>query len=253
MRLCIAAIALSLLSALAFPASAQTLYRARTPTIGCVSQRAAAALSSNDPRMGDPGWVNYVMNDGQCVQVTPRSEWSLIARSGTVSLMQNVVPGSSAQFYIPRAAMVALGEQTPRPTTSPAPAQGTRWTATSETALAITGDITFSPTRITFKNGRSINLQYVGPVTVPDFTGGKATADLYRVTSTNNPVMLGGNYLCGRTAPRWVTVRSPPKLTAVDIDPKALDVYETAQPPPEGGNCANFNYDAGAAPKTLSR
>lgn len=241
MKLRIAA-AVALIS-LAHPALSQTpLYQARAPTVGCASERAARALSAGDSRMADPGWVQFVMTDGHCVRITSASQWSLVAQSGTLLLMRNVVPGTGAQFYIPAAALTALGGPAAQP--APAPGSATRWTARSHTALAITGDITFSPTKIVFGRGRSIDLQYVGPVTIPDFVGGKASAELYRVTSNTNPVLIGGNYLCGKSPPRWITIRPLEKYTDADTDLKALDVYD-GPAPPQGGSCANYNFDAG--------
>lgn len=236
----VAAAGISLLGIRAAPA--QPVYQARLPTYACVSGRATAALTGNDPRMSDPGWVNYVMSDGQCVQVTPDSQWSLVRPNGSLLLLRNLVPGTGAQFYFSRAAMTVLGPS-PRPATPPLPPPA-RWTAVSGTALSVTGSITVSPARITFANGRFIDVRFEGQVTVPDFVGQSVPAQLYRVTSRTNPALLRGNRLCGANPPQWITIRDLPRATGAEGAPKALDVYDTAQPPPAGGSCANYNYDA---------
>ena len=96
-------------------ADAQALYQAREPTVACINPRATAALTSNDPRRGDPGWINYVMQDGRCVQITPASRWELV-KPGPIMLMRNVVPGTGAEFYIASGALAAL-----QPVRVPAP------------------------------------------------------------------------------------------------------------------------------------
>lgn len=71
------------------------------------------------------------------------------------------------------------------------------WTAYSQTAMSITGDVTFSPTQMTFSNRTSIGLALA-----------KHTAqyDLYRVRGTANPRLLRGNTLCGPKAPGYLAV-----------------------------------------------
>ena len=114
---------LAILAALALAGSsrsvaAQTLFQVREPTIGCSTPRAAAALSGSDPRRNDPGWVDYVMRDGRCVQITPASRWALVA-PGPEMLMRNVVPGDGQTFYIPGHDLLALSRQPAAPPRPP--------------------------------------------------------------------------------------------------------------------------------------
>jgi hypothetical protein len=78
---------------------------------------------------------------------------------------------------------------------------GEKWEAVSTTAMAITGDLIFSPDRITFGNGKSLPLAPSG--TVPTFSAPmeSVNATLYRVTTPADPVLLHGNRLCGGRAP----------------------------------------------------
>jgi hypothetical protein len=69
-------------------------------------------------------------------------------------------------------------------------------------AMAITGDVTLPPDRITFANHKSFPLAPAG--TVPEFAAPmeRVSATLYRVTAPDDPVLLHGNRLCeGRARP----------------------------------------------------
>jgi hypothetical protein len=83
---------------------------------------------------------------------------------------------------------------------SAAPAQkaAAHWEALTSTALAITGDILLSESRITFENGASLELAYVGivPDVVPDLPKG-TLARIYRVVHPQVLVLLHRNRLCG--------------------------------------------------------
>jgi hypothetical protein len=91
-------------------AAAQPSYEARQATFGCATERAALALTNtSDPRLSDQGFVDYVRQDGHCVQITPASRWAVLRRAGRLLLVQNVVPGTRAQFYVPAIDMGPVG------------------------------------------------------------------------------------------------------------------------------------------------
>lgn len=71
-----------------------------------------------------------------------------------------------------------------------AAAGAVKWSASSTTALSITGDITVGDRRITFANGQSIGLKPVAGV-----------PRLFTIEPCENPVLLNGNYLCGSDQP----------------------------------------------------
>jgi hypothetical protein len=119
------------------------------------------------------------------------------------------------------------------------------WTATSTTSLSITGNIRVTPTSMTFQNGKSIAIQDAGTVTLKSpITGEVTQGQLYRVTSQTNPALLQGTTLCGRSGPKWIVIVKTKPMGA-DVDPRSVMIYETAQKPPAGSNCAIYNYDAG--------
>ncbi len=124
-------------------AFAQRQYQAKGQTIGCATARATAALSGSDFRRSDPNWVTFVMNDGQCVVITPASRWAAIT-FGSEMLMRNVVPGDGRQFYIPA---VDLKELFPK---APAPA--------SARATSTNGQETFTVGRVGHAN-RTLNVE----------------------------------------------------------------------------------------------
>ena len=69
-------------------------------------------------------------------------------------------------------------------------AAGAKWTAASTTAMAITGDITVEPDRVTFGNGRSIGLKPVA-----------GEARLFTIEPPENPQLLNGNFICSTAKP----------------------------------------------------
>jgi hypothetical protein len=122
---------------------------------------------------------------------------------------------------------------------------GEKWMAVSTTALAITGDVTFSPDRIAFGNGKSLPLAPAGAAPGFDWSG-KKTATLYRVTAPADPVLLHGNHLCGQPV-TFIAVWKP-DLVGSDIDPRSMAAFSgSARPAVAGGPgfCGTYNYEAG--------
>ena len=71
------------------------------------------------------------------------------------------------------------------------------WTPISRTAQTITGRVTFTPAVITFQNGTSLPLARGGQMLFrPEAKKRKVMADLYKVTSPDDPVLENGNKLC---------------------------------------------------------
>ena len=71
------------------------------------------------------------------------------------------------------------------------------WTPISRTAQTITGRVTFTPSEITFQNGKSLPLVRGGQMLFrPEAKQKKVMAHLYRVTAPDDPVLQNGNKLC---------------------------------------------------------
>ena len=78
--------------------------------------------------------------------------------------------------------------------TAPAPEN---WTPIGRTTQTITGRVTFTPAEITFQNGKSLPLAHGGQMLFrPEAKKRKVMADLYKVTSPDDPVLENGNKLC---------------------------------------------------------
>jgi hypothetical protein len=115
------------------------------------------------------------------------------------------------------------------------------WTAYSKTAESITGNVTFSPDRITFGNGKSLPLAVAGTVAGFETLGRRGQSTRFRVTSPDDPVLLNGNRLCGGRTPVPVTFiivtqlpPQPPSIPALHV----LDVFSGT-----GSSCGNYNFE----------
>jgi hypothetical protein len=80
-----------------------------------------------------------------------------------------------------------------------------RWIAYSKTAVAITGNVTYSRQSIKFANGKTLALTAPKKVTVEN-DGEPVKATFYRVNG--NPVLKNGNRLCGKRA-TFIAVFTP--------------------------------------------
>jgi len=85
-----------------------------------------------------------------------------------------------------------------------APPRTERWSATSSTAMGITGDITLSPTVLTAA-GKRFPLAVAEDVKDFGSDTGPQAARILRVTSPINPVLKNGNKLCTGQV-RWIAV-----------------------------------------------
>ncbi|MGA1799097.1 hypothetical protein VH567_09985 [Sphingomonas sp. 4RDLI-65] len=100
---------------------------------------------------------------------------------------------------------LALAGASLLPAAASARAGEERWSATSTTAMAITGDITLSPTRL-MAAGKVFPLAVVADVTTFGTARGPQAARLLRITKRVNPVLRNGNRLCGAAPVRWIAV-----------------------------------------------
>jgi hypothetical protein len=132
---------------------------------------------------------------------------------------------------------------------------GEPWKAYSMTAISITGDITFSPDRITFGNGKSLPLAAAG--SVPGFKGddGKqVNATLFRVTAPDDPVLLSGQRLCGGHGPQpviFIVAWTRERRFSADPDLRTMAAFSgSARPTGAGGPgfCGTYNYQPRGTP-----
>ena len=131
----------------------------------------------------------------------------------------------------------AIAQTTPTPET---------WTPVGRMAQTITGRVTFSPSEITFQNGKSLPLARGGQMLLrPEAKMRKVMVDLYRVTSPDDPALENGNKLCKGKSVAYLIVWKSEKV-GNEADPRALAPF--SGPKISAGSpddCGRYNYDAG--------
>ncbi|MEZ5670796.1 MAG: hypothetical protein R3F55_25855 [Alphaproteobacteria bacterium] len=118
--------------------------------------------------------------------------------------------------------------------------EGRSWQAYSSIAMAITGDITTTPTAIVFGNGASLAVQAVqqGVPGLWGFESAPGPATVLQVVPPANPVLLEGNTLCGMQ-PTYIT------LAVVADGSLAMTVYGGSAVPTSSQSddvCAIYYY-----------
>jgi hypothetical protein len=114
-------------------ARADALVHVKSQIYGCEKAIAARALNNpTNPRHSDPAWIAYVMGDGQCVKITPQSQWAVMGadENGVTLLSYRGTIGRPGSFYVPTASIDFAAADAPPATapplsgqTVPAPAQ----------------------------------------------------------------------------------------------------------------------------------
>ena len=120
------------------------------------------------------------------------------------------------------------------------------WTPIGRMAQTITGRVTFSPSEITFQNGKSLPLAPGGQMLFrPEPKKKKVMVDLYRVTSPDDPVLENGNKLCKGKPVAYLIVWKSEKV-GNEADPRTLAPF--SGPKISAGSpddCGRYAYDAG--------
>ena len=120
------------------------------------------------------------------------------------------------------------------------------WAPVGHLAQTITGRVTFSPTEIKFQNGKSLSLtQGAQMLFRPEPKGKKVTADLFRVTQPDDPVLENGNKLCrGKPVAYLIVWKSEKTGTAAaprNLAPFSGAKFSAGSP----DDCGRYTYDAG--------
>ena len=154
------------------------------------------------------------------------------ARPGTYTLTARCTPGPGSPYATSTGAFhVSAAPQ--------------RWTATSSTALAITGDLAFTPKTIAFAGGRNIAIRYLksvsGHVSFVGEVHGDSRAALYRVTSSADPTLRSGDRFCGQR-PTFISLMRARSASGTVV---FVSVYSGATEPsgrPSDRLCAGYTY-----------
>ena len=127
--------------------------------------------------------------------------------------------------------------------TAPAPES---WMPISRTAQTITGRVTFATPEIKFQNGKLLSLAPGGQMLFrPEPKMKKVMADLFKVTSPDNPLLENGNTLCKGKPVAYLLVWKPER-TGNEADPRTLAPFsgpEFMVGSPD--DCGRHIYDAG--------
>ena len=120
------------------------------------------------------------------------------------------------------------------------------WAPVGHLAQTVTGRVTFSPTEITFQKGKSLALtQGAQMLFRPEVKGKKVTADLFRVTQPDDPVLENGNKLCrGKPVAYLIVWKSDKTGTAAasrSMAPFSGTKFSAGSP----DDCGRYTYDAG--------
>ena len=115
------------------------------------------------------------------------------------------------------------------------------WAPVGHLAQTITGRVTFSPTEITLQSGKSLSLtQGTQMLFRPEAKAKKVTADLFRVTQPDDPVLKNGNKLCrGKPVAYLIVWKSEKTGTA------AAQFSGTKFSAGSADDCRRYTYDAG--------
>jgi hypothetical protein len=103
------------------------------------------------------------------------------------------------------------------------------WTPIGRTAQTITGHVTFTPAEITFQNGKSLPLARGGQILFrPEAKQKRVMADLYEITSRDDPALENGNKLCkGKPIAYLIAWKS--EKVGNETDPRTLAPFLGAE------------------------
>lgn len=107
------------------------------------------------------------------------------------------------------------------------------WKASSDTATAVTGDITLQADRIVFANGESIRLV---PVT--------GRLGVFKADPSANPSLINGNRLCNDDVTYVVLAQDRKNVLYMKVfEGPDVPAEAVANPLPQDGACAIYNFE----------
>jgi hypothetical protein len=125
-----------------------------------------------------------------------------------------------------------------------------RWTATSTTSMSITGNVTFSPERIRFSNGRALALSSPEKVAAFKVIDEPVEATIYRVVKPSDLKLKNGNHLCGSAGKSkpvtFIAVWKPVPLPG-DKASRGMAAFSGNETPSSASGpafCGVYNYQA---------
>ena len=106
------------------------------------------------------------------------------------------------------------------------------WMPVDKTAISITGKVTFTPSKITFQNGKSLAIKAA--------TDAGIDGQVFKVLKPADPQLIRGNTLCGRSTVKYILIVKP------DRKSRGLSVYDGPNVPfQDTPSCASYSYEVG--------
>lgn len=123
-----------------------------------------------------------------------------------------------------------------------AEAEPATWIATSKTAMSITGDIVLDDYSLTFKNGKTLDLEPYDMAKEGDWSGSgdAVSGDVFKIDPPSSPNLLRGNSLCG--APASYVVLWTPGEGELTLNVYSGDAAPTGMTDADG-LCATYGYE----------
>lgn len=124
-------------------------------------------------------------------------------------------------------------------------AHAERWSATSTTAMAITGNVTLDKDKIAFAGGKFLPIERTSNVSLDDGMGHRVPASFYRVTTPGDPVLVQGNRLCDGKPVTYIAVWHVKPIIPTDAEGRAFAAYSGPNEPQPSvkGSCGTFFYE----------
>jgi hypothetical protein len=123
------------------------------------------------------------------------------------------------------------------------------WSATSNTATSITGDVTLRSNAIVFADGKSLPFKKLENVSFTDDLGKTVPATIYQITKPADPVLLRGNRICGGGATAipvtYIAIWHTQPIMPGEGVGREFAAYSSPTPPgpSTNGACGTYLYD----------
>jgi hypothetical protein len=113
------------------------------------------------------------------------------------------------------------------------------WIPAGRAAEAFTGNVTFTPNRITFAGGKSLALTPADIISFTNDMGKRVDANIYKVDKPEDPALVGGNKLCGGKKVAYFLVWHADNM--IQMNAFSGPSFVSGSP----ADCGRFGYDPG--------
>ena len=124
-----------------------------------------------------------------------------------------------------------------------------KWTATSTTAMSITGDVVLQTNKIVFAGGKSLPIVKSRNVSFADDMGKILPATIYRIPVPADLSLLNGNRICGggnsAVPVTYIVIWHTKPIMPGDVAGRSFAAYSGPNEPrpSAAGACGTFSYE----------